>query len=137
MRDGAISQSLQAQDGPLGIRQFLIPPVVTALVDEFLCRCEVGPRADPCLRIFFLAEEEPGAVEVDVGHVKFHGPTLGNFPGFVQIRLRAPRADALAGETSQPSAGEESSDDKLLRTGAAEAVYGGVQFAMGGLRCLE
>ena len=48
----------------LGIREFLVAAVVAAGIDEFLGGGEIGLRADPFLRIFFLAEEEAGAVEV-------------------------------------------------------------------------
>ena len=41
-----------------------------------------------------FAEEEAGAVEVDVGQEESHGPALGDFPGFVQILLRALGAGA-------------------------------------------
>ena len=58
-----------------------------------------------------LAEEEPGAVEVDVGQEKFHGAALGDFPGFVQIVLRALGAGARAGEKAQPGAGEEAGEE--------------------------
>src|SRR5947199_357041 len=44
-------------------------------------------RAFP--RIQGVATEEPCAVKVDVCHEKLHGTSLGNFPGFAQIFLRA------------------------------------------------
>src|SRR6266478_624415 len=87
-------------------------------------------RAFP--RIQGLATEEPCAVEVYVGHEKFHGAALGDFPGFVQILLRAPGADASAGEKAQPGAGEETEGKVWLLAGTAEAVHGGVGFGEGG-----
>ena len=71
-----------------------------------------------------FAEEEPGAVEVDVGQEEFHGAALGDFPGFVQIALRAVGAGACAGEKPQPGAGEEAAGKMVLRAGAAEAGHG-------------
>ena len=77
-------------------------------------------------RIERLATEEPCAVQVDVRHEQLHGAALGDFPGFVQILLRASGADVRAGEKSQPGAGEEAKDEHVLLAGAAEAVHGGV-----------
>ena len=71
-----------------------------------------------------FAEEEAGAVEVDVGHVEFHGAALGDFPGLVQVALRALGAGASAFEKPQPGAGEEAAGEVMLRAGAAEAVHG-------------
>ena len=65
-------------------------------------------------RIRASREEEPGAVEVDVGHEQRHGAALGDFPGFVQVALRALGAGARAGETAQPGAGEEAAG-KVVR----------------------
>ncbi len=66
---------------------------------------------------------------MDVGQEKLHGAALGDFPGFVQILLRALGAGARAGEKAQPGAGEEAAGKMVLRAGAAEAGHGGVQFA--------
>src|SRR5205085_11010687 len=77
------------KDRGFGVGEFLVAALVAAFVDEFLGSSEIGLRANPFLRIFLLAAEEAGAVEVDVGQEKPHGAALGDFPGFVQIFLRA------------------------------------------------
>ena len=58
-------------------------------------------------------------MQMDVGQEKFHGAALGDFPGFVQIRLRALGAGASAGEKAQPGASEEGVGKNVLRAGAA------------------
>ena len=63
-------------------------------------------------------------MEVDVGQEERHGAALGDFPGFVQVALRALGAGARAGEKPQPGAGEEAARDVVLRAGAAEAGHG-------------
>ena len=61
--------------------------VVAAVVDEFLGGGEVGLRR--FTRVRFLAEEEAGTVEVDVGQVQPHRAALGDVAGFVQAGPRA------------------------------------------------
>ena len=83
----------------------------------------IGGGGSP--RILRFAEEEAGAVEVDVSHVEFHGAALGDFPGLVQVALRALGAGAFAFETpQQPGAGEKAADEVVLNARAAEAVHG-------------
>jgi len=65
-------------------------------------------------------------MEVDVGHEEPHGAALGDFPGFVEVGLRALGAGARVGEKPQPGAGEEAARKMVLRAGAAEAGHGGV-----------
>ena len=73
-------------------------------------------------------------MEVDVSQEKPHGAALGDFPGFVQIFLRALGAGVRAGEAPQPGAGEapqpgageEAPGKVILMAGAAEAGHGGV-----------
>ena len=86
--------------------------------------CEIGLRRLPRIRL--LAEEEAGAVEVDVGHVQPHRPALGDLPRFVEVGLCAVGASVRAGEKAQPGAGEETERKILLQTGAAKTVYGRV-----------
>ena len=106
--------------------------MVAAGVDEFLGGGEIVFGAARCSiqvlvpRILGLAEEEAGAVEVDVGHEKSHGAALGDFPGFVQVFLRALGAGTRVGEKTEPGACEEAEDDELLPDGPAEAFYGGI-----------
>jgi hypothetical protein len=71
-----------------------------------------------------FAEEETGAVGVDVGHVELHGAALGDLPGLVQVAPRALGAGARAGKKPQPGASEEAMGNVLLLTGAAEADHG-------------
>jgi len=68
------------------VLEFLLPAPVAAFLDQSPRLGEIGMRAFP--RIQGLAAEEPCAVEVNVGHVEFHGAALGDFPSFVQILLR-------------------------------------------------
>lgn len=44
--------------------QLFLPAPVVTLLDQFVGGGELGLRADPCLWIFFLAEEGAGAVEM-------------------------------------------------------------------------
>jgi hypothetical protein len=74
---------------------------------------------------------------VDVGHVELHGAALGDFPGFIQVGLRALGAGAGAGEIPQPGASEEAAGKIVKLACAAEAGQGGVQFTAGGLERLE
>ena len=77
---------------PLGILQLLLASPVAGLLDERARGGEIGGGGFPGILRF--AEEEAGAVEVDVGQEEFHGPALGDFPGFVQVALRALGAGA-------------------------------------------
>jgi len=61
---------------------------------------------------------------MNVRHKKFHRATLSDFPGFVQVALRALGAGARADEKSQPSTGEEGFGEFVLLAGAAEAGHG-------------
>jgi hypothetical protein len=83
---------------------------------------KIGGGGSP--RILRVAQEEAGAVEMDVGHEEFHGAALGDFPGFVQVVLRALEAGARAGESAQPGAGEEAAGEVVALTGAAKAGHG-------------
>ena len=98
---------------PLGILQLLLAPPVAALLDQFTRDGEIGGGGSP--GIFRFAEEEAGAVEVNVGYVEFHGAALGDFPGLVQVVLRALGAGAFAFEKPQPGAGEEAAREVMLR----------------------
>jgi hypothetical protein len=52
------------------------------------------------------AEEEAGAVEVDVGQEERHGPALGDVPGFVEVALRTVGAgEGVCRTTFLPGAG--------------------------------
>jgi hypothetical protein len=68
-----------------------------------------------------FAEKEAGAVKMDVRHEQRHRPAGGDFPGFVQVALRALGASPQAGETPLPGAGEECEREHVLRACAAEA----------------
>ena len=58
---------------------------------------EVGVRGVPRIRRFLNPQsaipnpqsKEPRPVQVDVGEEEGHGAALGDFPGFVQVALRA------------------------------------------------
>jgi len=78
---------LQIENGLLGVGKLFVAAMVAAFINEFLGSGEIVLGRFP--RVRFLAEEEAGAVEVDVGHEKFHGAALGDFPGFVEVGLRA------------------------------------------------
>src|SRR5438445_6036993 len=106
--------SLFSENGALRFSQFFVAAVVTARVDEFLGGGEVVLRTKPSFRIFLLAEEEAGAMEVDVGQEKFHGAALGDFAGFIQILLRALGPGRPDGEKSQPGAGEQTASDEFI-----------------------
>jgi hypothetical protein len=60
--------------------------VVATVVDEFFGGGEVGLRGFP--RVRFLAEEEAGAVKVDISRYELHGIELGNLPSFVNMTSR-------------------------------------------------
>ena len=100
LESAALLPEPAAEDKPrmarFGVREFLVAAVVATLVDEFpaAARSACGDSHGYCC----FAEEEPRAVEVDVGQEEFHGAALGDFPGFVQILLRALGAGARAGE---------------------------------------
>src|SRR5437870_1042070 len=100
--------------------------MVAAGGDELFGDYEVVGWRFPGIRT--LAEEEAGAMEVDVGHVEAHRAALGYFPSLVQIGLRALRAGLCGGEKARPSAGEQSTGGKPLLSGAAETVHGSVYF---------
>ncbi len=72
-------------------------------------------------------------MEVDVGQERFHGATLGDSLGFAEVGLRALGAGTRAGEKPRLGAGEEAAGKKPPLAGAAEAIHGGVQFAVGDL----
>ena len=61
---------------------------------------------------------------MNVSHEELHRAARGDFPGFVQILLRALGAGARAGEKTKPGAGEEGTRDMIAVSGTAEAVYG-------------
>lgn len=85
-------------DYGFGIFEFFLPAPIATLLDQF-SRCgKIGGGRIPRVRCF--AKEEAGAVEVNISHVQPHGAALGDFPGFVQIGLRALGAGALAFEKS-------------------------------------
>lgn len=67
---------------------------------------------------------------MDVDQEQRHRAALGDFPGLVQIGLRALGAGAPAGDTAQPGAGEEAVGDVVLRAGAG----GGRSRRAGGTR---
>jgi hypothetical protein len=102
-----------------GISEFFVAAVVAAIVDEFFGSSKIVLRRFPWIR--FPSEEEAGAVEVDVGQEKFHGAALGDFPGFVEVGLRARGVS----EKPQPSASEEALGNVVHSAGAAEAGHGG------------
>ena len=115
--------------GCLRIRQLFFAPPVAAFLDELARGGEIGGGGSPGILRF--AEEEAGAVEVDVGHVEFHGAALGDLPGLVQVALRALGAGACAFETPQPGAGEEAAGEVVAVAGAAEAGHGVLEAARG------
>ena len=80
-------------------------------------------------RIFCSAEKEAGAIELNVGQEKSHRAALGDFPGFVQVAMRALGAGPRASEKPQPGAGEEAVNEVPIDTGAAGAFDGSVKFA--------
>ena len=110
---------LFTKDGALSVGKFFITAMVTTFVNEFLGGGEVVLRGFPRVRL--LAKEKASAVEVDVGQEEFHGAALGNFPCFIQIRLRALGAGARAGEKPQPGAGEEAKREICFEARAPEA----------------
>ena len=145
----AANLSRRHEDG-FGVREFLVTAVVAAVVDEFLGGSEIGggrfPRILPCFvrtsDFRVPISKQPCSVEVDVGQEKFHRAALGDFPGFVQIVLRAGKETSgflrvttqlvrrlvlrsLGEEGSfsegAPGAGEEAVGKEVLRAGAAEA----------------
>jgi len=65
--------------------EFFIPPMVAAIVDEFLGRSEVGGGR---LHGYVAPRRRGGTVQVDVRHEQPHGAALGDFHGFVQVGLR-------------------------------------------------
>src|SRR6185295_13846805 len=69
--------------------------------------------------------EQSGSVQVNIRQEQSHRAALGDFPGFVQVALRALGTDARAGETPQPGAGEKSAREVVLPTSSAEAGHGG------------
>ncbi len=103
------------QEGCLGIGEFFVAAVVAAGVDERLGGGEVGGGGFPRIRRLFLhtsafilhPSEQPGAVKVDVGHEELHRAALGDFPGLVQVALRARGAGPFPCDKPQPGAGEE------------------------------
>ena len=91
---------LRAENGLLSVGEFLVAAVVAAGVDEFLGGGKIGGGRFP--RILLptvhwrritdhsrLPPKQPRPIQVDVGQEKFHGAALGDFPGFVQVALRA------------------------------------------------
>jgi hypothetical protein len=73
------------QDRRFGVGEFFVAAVVAAFVDEFLGGGEVSGGGVP--GIVSLAEEESGAVEMNVSEEQRHRATGGDFPGFVQVAL--------------------------------------------------
>src|SRR6202022_871162 len=71
--------------------------------------------------------KQPRAIEMNVRQEQGHRPAPGDFPGFVEVALRALGAGARAGETAQPGAGQESKGKVMLHAGVAEAVHGFVE----------
>lgn len=59
------------------ILKFLLPAPIATLPDKIA----------GLLKFPFVAKES-GAVEVDVGHVKFHRTALGDLLGFVEVGAR-------------------------------------------------
>lgn len=119
-------------DYDFGLFEFFLPASIAALLDQFSCCGKIGGGRIPRVRCF--AEEEAGAVEVNISHVQPHGAALGDFPGFVQIGLCTLGAGLSVFEKSQPGAGEEAAGNVVHRAGAAEAGHGSIQFAAGGFK---
>ena len=105
-------------EGGFGVFELLLAAEVAVFEDEAAGLGEVVLGGLP--GIGFGVNEEAGAVEVDVGQVERHGAALGDFPGFVEVALRAVGAGGPAGEAAQPGAGEEAAGEMILRAGAAE-----------------
>jgi len=59
-----------------------------------------------------------------------HRPTGGDLPGFVEVALRALRADTLDGEKTKPSSSEKGLGEFVLQAGAANTVH-----RLGQVRC--
>lgn len=113
-------------EGGFGVFELFLAAQVAVVDDEAAGLGEVVLGGLP--GVGFGAEEEARAVEVDVGQVEGHGAALGDFPGFVEVALRAVGAGGPVGEAAQPGAGEEAARELVLRAGAAEAGHGVVDF---------
>ena len=65
---------------------------------------------------------------MNVGEEQRHGAAACNFPGFVQVALRALGAGRRGRQTPQPGAGQEAAREMVLLAGAAEAGDGCFDF---------
>ncbi len=61
---------------------------------------------------------------MNIRHKQRHRPAFGDFPGFVQVALRAVGAGASAGEPPLPGAGEEAAHEERDGAGSAQAGNG-------------
>lgn len=95
----------------LRVGEFLVPAVVAALVDEFPGGGEIVLRRFPRVRV--LAEEEAGAVQVDVGQVQPHGAAFGNVPRFIQV---GPRTAGVAIKRKKPGASQHAANYFVLHS---------------------
>ena len=60
--------------------------------------------------------EEAGAVEMDIGLVKWHRAALGDLPGFVQI---LPATGFVTGSKSYPGTGQQAKGEVVHMSGCA------------------
>ena len=72
-----------------------------------------------------LAEEEAGAMEMDVGHVQSHRAARGNVPGFIEVRLGS---CVIALEAKTKRTGQQRQWDVVLLAGALESFHSSRKF---------
>lgn len=81
------------EEGLLCIGKLLVAAVVAAIIDELLSSGVIDLMRLPwVLHIINPQSKEPCSVEVDVGHVAFHGIAIG---GFQNITLCWSLVDAI------------------------------------------
>ena len=125
-RNFHVVSTWRSGNGGFRVFEFFLPPPVAVFLDQPPRLGEIVLRGRPRVVCpsMLAQSKQPRPVQVNVRHEQRHRAALGDFPGFVQVALRALGAGARAGETAQPGAGEEAAGKVILLAGAAEAVHG-------------
>ncbi len=87
--------------------------------------------------VVFLTEEQPGAVQVNVGQEQRHRAAFGDLPGFVEVSFGAIGADVLVLKAAQSSAGEETMRKIHGVTGVAQIDHDMVDIGLNALHAAK
>lgn len=131
---GNRSRATPHADCGLEVSEFFAAPSVAEDLDNLSGSDEVGLGAvrDACgflaPRVHLFAEEQPDAVQVDVGHVQPHRAAFGQLPSFVQVHSSPA---AVSRQNSQPGSSHEAARQFRDGGGAPQTRDGLLDFLAG------